>query len=216
MLDIFKARLKAKAKALGANLSQTRIDAIADRLHKKNPDITEEADHDAKIDDLNDLQPFADIAKADDQIRTLSKKKETTSKDENPDDDPTKKDKPVGDENEPAWAKAIREDLQALKSEKAQTSNAVKLKEKLKDKKIPDAFLGKYTVDKEEDLDTVAATIETDFATLKQQMANDGFSQGTPPAGGTGVVKVSEKAFESAVDSFVADKKGPITTSTPK
>jgi ribosomal protein L12E/L44/L45/RPP1/RPP2 len=50
MLDVFKAQLKAKTKAAGVNLSQKRIDAYADRLHKKNPDVKEVAEHDTLID----------------------------------------------------------------------------------------------------------------------------------------------------------------------
>jgi hypothetical protein len=34
MIDTYKARLKAKSTAAGANLSQKRIDALADRLQK--------------------------------------------------------------------------------------------------------------------------------------------------------------------------------------
>jgi hypothetical protein len=58
-LETFKAQLKAKYS--GLNLSQKRIDEISARLHKKNPDLTEEANHDTRLDDLNELMPFADI-----------------------------------------------------------------------------------------------------------------------------------------------------------
>jgi hypothetical protein len=86
MLDVFKARLKAKTKAAGVNLSQKRIDAFADRLHKKNPAITEEADHDTAIDELDEVVSFKDIAKDDDRLRTLeAKSKDKPGSDKDPD-----------------------------------------------------------------------------------------------------------------------------------
>ena len=95
MLDTFKARLRAKAKAWGVNLSTKRIDALADRLHKKNPDLTDEADHDSRIDDLNEITPLEDMAKQDDRIRSLEtkakaqlpKKEEQHNDDDDDDDD---------------------------------------------------------------------------------------------------------------------------------
>jgi hypothetical protein len=49
------------------NLSQKMIDAFAARLDKKNPNITDEAEHDTLIDELNELVSFSDISKEDDR-----------------------------------------------------------------------------------------------------------------------------------------------------
>jgi hypothetical protein len=124
MLDTFKARLKAKAKAAGANLSQKRIDAIADRLHKKFPDLTEEADHEAKLEDYYDDDTLKDIAKDDDKLRTIEaikpKPQPQPSNDNNP--------QPQPQEEMPAWAKDLLTEVKTLKQEKQQQSIQQKLR----------------------------------------------------------------------------------------
>src|SRR5690349_8539866 len=108
MLETFKERLKAKLPDLKAqNLTEKRLNAIADRLQNKFPDLTDEADYDAKIDELNDLTPFAEIAKQDDRIRTLEK---------NP--NPLPKKKPVApkkdDEGEEEGSEAAEDDVKTM------------------------------------------------------------------------------------------------------
>ena len=64
--------------------------------------------------------------------------------------------------------------------------------EKLKN--IPKTFSGKYSLDKEENLETLAAQIESDFTTFKQEMISSGQfveAPGTPTP-------------ESAADDFVS------------
>lgn len=209
MLEIFKTQLKAKLKALGVNLSQARIDAIADRLHNKFPDLTEVADHDTRIDELNELSPFSDLAKLDDKVRTLesktrqSKQGPKTGSDE-PDDAPENKD----NDDMPAWAKALMETVNALKSEKAQTAMKAKIAEKLKDK-VPEKFYaGRALPEKDEDLDSFIAAVEQDYTDFKQELTNQGLmtNAGAPATGTVG--KADQKAIDSAIDNWVASKTG--------
>ncbi|MEO6610739.1 MAG: hypothetical protein ABIT05_01360 [Chitinophagaceae bacterium] len=189
MLDTFKARLKAKTKAAGVNLSTKRIDAYADRLHKKNPDTKEESEHDTLIDELDELVSFSEIAKQDDQVRTLEAKvKAQPAKPPVPDDDDEEEEdddaaddkgekktkKPEGKETKPKdrtpkWALNLMAQVESLKAEKTQANIKTKLAEKLKGEdgaqKVPEKFYSKWTLpEKEDDLDDFVAEIEASWA----------------------------------------------------
>lgn len=225
MLDTFKARLKAKAKAKGVNLSQKRIDAYAARLDKKNPNITDEAEHDTLIEELDELVSFADVAKEDDRVRTLEQRasqKPADGSDDDPDDNddsnssqPGKgkgKNKPNSNEDMPAWAKPLFEKLNKLETEKAQGSMKEKLEAKLKDKNIPAKFYAKRPLpEKEEDLDAYAEEITTDWNELKQESNNLGLNSTTIPGGGGGVktdnVDADIEAWANAGKSNDTSKK---------
>lgn len=141
MLETFKARLKAKTKASGVNLSTKRIDAYADRLHKKNPDVKDDAEHDTLIEALDELVSFSEIAKQDDQVRTLEAKVKATpaaaAEPEDDDDDsegddaddqddkgkkPEKGKEPKKKERIPAWAKALTDEVKLLRADKAKAT----------------------------------------------------------------------------------------------
>ena len=51
-------------------------------------------------------------------------------------------------------------------------------------KSIPEAFRSKYTIAKEEELETVASQMETDYATLKQELIISGVFAEPPASGG--------------------------------
>lgn len=215
MLDTFKARLKAKAKALGVNLSTKRMDAIADRLHKKHPELTEEADHDKEIDDFHELQPLDELAKTDDRVRDLEtkvKKVPAAKKDpvddddddDDPDDDKKKKTGKKKDDETPAWVKKLQADLEALKGDKTRTSMQTKLAEKLKGK-VPEKFYAKRALpDSEEELEDFIAEVENDWNDLKQEEVNAGLGEGGKPPGGGGNdnTDVADKTVKSSVDKF--------------
>jgi hypothetical protein len=211
MLDTFKLRLKAKLKTLGVNnLSQKRIDAIADRLHKKFPDITEETDHDTRIDEFHELQPLDEIAKTDDQIRTLEAKAKPKPKenakpaDETPDDQDTPE---KGDET-PGWAKKMFEKIEKLEKEKTQSSMQTTIAGKLKDK-VPATYYAKRALpEKDEDLDAWITEVETDYTAFKQELVNQGFVNTGKPAGGgeTGVVKTTGKE-DADIDAWASKGK---------
>ncbi|MBC7948663.1 MAG: hypothetical protein H7Y42_12320 [Chitinophagaceae bacterium] len=190
MIDIFKARLKAKTKAAGVNLSQKRIDAYADRLHKKNPDVKEEAEHDTLIDALDELVIFKEVAKEDDQLRTLEAKvKAIPPAPEKKDDDADDDDDDIDDDSQgdkdkkdtakdkkskartPKWAQELRDEIRSLKSEKSQSTIRTKISEKLKDDegnpKVPERFYSKRPLpEKEEDIDTWVEEVSTDWTEL--------------------------------------------------
>lgn len=114
-MAVEKSKVIARLKALfpKANLSQQRLDAIADKLAKKPADDADEQAIDAVINDFNDVLSIEDIAKGDDRTRTLeaekkkaeeiaAKKKANYNSEEEEEEDGVKI-----DDDAPAWAKAL-------------------------------------------------------------------------------------------------------------
>jgi hypothetical protein len=182
MLDTFKTRLKAKAKAAGANLSQKRIDAIADRLHKKNADLTDEAEHDSKIDDLYEEQDFKDFAAADDYQRAKDAKAAKDKADKlkagsEPDDQPKSE---IDELKE--LIKGLTTTVQTITQEKQQQTIQQKLAghEKLKD--INKAFWAKRALPtKEDDIDAFVEEVTTDHAAFIQESGYSNIGDHKPP-----------------------------------
>jgi hypothetical protein len=193
MKDKIIANFKAKFPAV--TLSTKRMDEISDRLSKK---ITNEDEIDAKLDEMNELLPFADIQKSDDKIRDLNSKLKTATATK--DTDPTTqsgstttqggKDTP---DDTPAWAKRLIESnqqlsqkLAALEKEKTLSNMQSKLATHEKLKGISPVFYkGRALPEKEEDLEAFVDGIKTDFDAFKQESNNDVLTNGTKPAGGT-------------------------------
>jgi hypothetical protein len=203
MLETFKARLKAKLKATGVNLSQKRIDAIADRLHKKNPDLTEESDHDEKLDDYNDLNPFSETAAEDDRIRTLearAKKQPAKTDDEDePGDEPAPATPPKKKKDEmPEWFKPFAEKITAQEQEKTQATlkgQAAKLLEG-----IPEIIWKRAALpEKAEDLEAWAAEIKSDYEATPE--VHQTAQRHRPPVGSGEASK--KKASEEQVSAVV-------------
>jgi hypothetical protein len=175
MQDKIKAQLKTKFP--GVNLSKERLDAIADKLSTK---ITEESEIDAKLDELNDLYPFADIAKNDDRERTKKTVQQKQPKqDETPTEEPDLK----------AMYLELKKELEAQRLEKQKSALQEKLLKQVSDKKIPASFVKGRTIESEDQLDSVLQEIETDFTAVKQELVNQGFSQSTTPIGGVSTIK---------------------------
>jgi hypothetical protein len=192
MKDKIIARIKAKFPDV--NLSAKRLDAIADKL---TPKVTDENEIDQKLDDLNDVLAFADIAKADDKIRDLnSKLKNSTPKPEGSQDQPgstTTQDKA---DDTPAWAKALVESNQQLaqklavmEKEKNQQSMLQKIGAHEKLKAIPESrrnilLKGRALPEKDEDLETFVDGFKADYDAFVTEENNEGLINGHKPAGG--------------------------------
>ena len=99
-----------KAKFPNVNLSKKRLDAIAAKIEAK---ITDENEIDAKLDEYNDYNPLADLAKEDDRVRNLEAKAKAAQpapKDDTPADEPD----PLADPATPEWAKSLIKQNQEL------------------------------------------------------------------------------------------------------
>jgi hypothetical protein len=201
MLDTFKARLKAKSKAAGANLSEKRIDAIADRLHGKYPELTEETDHDDKIDSLYDAQDYKDFASVDDYQRAkdakAKKDKEAAKAKSGSDSD----DQPKSEIDElKELIKGLATTVQTLSADKQKQSMQEKLLSNEKIKSIPKQFYkGRPLPEKEEEIESFINEVEADYNEFReaygggqQQDNNNGFPLSRPVASAGG--RTGEKA----------------------
>ena len=75
-MAVDKLKVIARLKALfpKANLSQKRLDALADKLAIKPADDADDAAIDAVIKDFDSILSIEDIAREDDRLRTLEAK----------------------------------------------------------------------------------------------------------------------------------------------
>jgi len=209
MKDKIKARLKAKFS--GVNLSQKRMDAVADKLAKRLTDESEESEIDEALDDLNEIYAFSDIAKSDDRVRTEAKKKTQ---------DPPKKE----DENEedpkdevPLWAKGLlkaNEELNAklatLESGKTLESRKSILEKKLENasEKVKSSYLKQFermNFTDDEDFNSYVADVETESKELTQEISNNGLKGfGKPNVAGGKVDKLaSDDEAKSVLDKIM-------------
>ena len=212
-MPVEKLKVIARLKALfpKANLSQVRLDALADKLANKPADGADDAAIDVVINDFNDILSIEGIAKEDDRVRTLeSKQKEPT-----PPAPPTPPTPPTPPENVvPAWAQAIldsnkklQDELEVLKTgkiieTKKQTASELFAKSEIL-KKIPEAirpnWINRIDVNSETPFEDQIQALETEYSTLIQDTAdNNNYS------GPAGVGKPSTATDEKLVEDIVS------------
>jgi len=109
VISFMKEKIIARLRALfpGVNFSKIRMDAIADKLILK---ITEETEIDEKLQDLNEVIPFADIAKHDDNVRA----KEAKDKKDKADKEAEKKSEQEPEPTPPSPAPTPADDLKKI------------------------------------------------------------------------------------------------------
>lgn len=201
-------QLKAYLVTLGVkNLSNARMNAIADRLTKKFPDLKEE-EIEEMLTDINDLTPFDEMAKQDDKVRTLEAKDKQPDKpaDQKPDQKPDNKpaDTAPGNDETSKMIKELSDKLNKLEVDKKKEDAMKDLHKKLQDKKIPALFYKGRTVEKAEDVDALVTEIENDWTALEQERVNTEAGGQSKPPGGTGGTnsKASDAEIKSIVDSI--------------
>lgn len=215
-------KLKEVVKAEGTNLSNARINGIADRIDAKVD--TEEA-IDAEIENLNALLPFKELAALDDAKRNADKKaaEDADKTDPKPADPatPPAPDKKEGDEM-PSWFKqhvetqnkvieTLTTKLSAFEQGNVVQSRRQRLEAKLKD--APEKFkarvlrdFDRLKFDSEDEYTSYEADIEQDIAEEVQANAEAGAVG--PRASGIGggdlskVKPASDKELEAAVSTL--------------
>lgn len=110
----FPVKVKERFKALfpSVNLSNKKLDAIADNL-----DVENEEGIDPALNLINSVTPFTEIAKEEDKIRNLesaAKKKETEQKKDSKKDDTDDQPTDATPEGTPDWAKPLFSGMQQL------------------------------------------------------------------------------------------------------
>lgn len=205
------ARLKAKYS--GVNLSQKRMDAIADKLAAK---ITEESEIDGKLDELNDIMPFADIARDDDRLRTLDNKRPKDQPKPTPQDQPDK-DNPPADDMPPWFKKYVEEnkkEMEAMRTQNFQGTITSRLAKDLKD--IPAKFYSKRALPtKEEDYEAFIQEVTSDYNEFKDEQVAAGLMSATKPADGKGGAPTESKTVDADITAWAkSNQPTPAPTTT--
>jgi len=214
-MAVEKSKVIARLKALfpKANLSQKRLDALADKLASKPADDADDAAIDLVINDFNSVLSIEEIAREDDRVRTLEQKANP-----NPPTQPvpsTPPSPPKGDDV-PSWAQAILDsnkklegELEALKTgkiieTKKQTASELFAKSEVL-KRIPEGirqnWINRLPVSPEtsqEEMDLAVKALEEEYSTLVQVNADN--NQYSGPAGnGSAEIKADDAVVESIV-----------------
>ncbi|TDO68745.1 hypothetical protein EV143_1207 [Flavobacterium chryseum] len=220
-MAVDKQKVIARLKALfpKANLSQKRLDAIADKLAKKPADDADDTAIDAVINDFNDVMSIEGIAKDDDRTRTLEAEKQKAIDDARKKAglDPEKKeeDKVELPDNTPDYVKAILGKMDSISTEletiktgrvtetkKASATDQFNKSEILK--RIPDSvkpnWINRIDVNSEVSFEDQIKGLETEYGELVQLSADN--NQYAPAAGGGDPtdVKVDEAVVESMLN----------------
>lgn len=210
-----------KAKFPKVNLSKARLNAIAAKIETKV--IDDETKIDAAIDEFNDFNPLAEIAKNDDKIRNLEAKNPPA---------PAKKDDTPGKEEDqpgelpadmPEWAKALVKSNQSLQQtvatiakKDAQTSISAKVQAAV-GKDVPASYYKNWPLpEKEEDIETFVESIKTDYTAFQQEQNNAGLDGVPPPGGGNGAATKPDDTKVPDVVKQAAEKiKADIAANKP-
>ena len=218
MLDTFKARLKAKSTAAGVNnLTSKRLDAMSARLDKLFPDLTEEKDHDEKIDLLYAADDFKELGAFDDHQRTKAARdakqngqQQNTNQSQNQDSSQNNSQQQSQQADDmPSWFKPFAEKLTKIESEKTQQTLRQKAADLLKD--VPERFWSKRAMpESEEGLAEWAEEVKTDFGELVKESSDKGLAvlSTQKPGGGSAAGTVGDKAISPDIKAFV-DKSKP-------
>lgn len=219
-MDIKKAiRALLQSDFGGVQLSAARVDELAKRLDGKveNEDQVKE-----KLSVLNELLPFADIAKEDDRQRSLNseleKLKKGAGKSEEKVEGGAGEAAGAGTEDVPAWAKAIiegnkavTEKLAALEGQKVVNDRKSLIQAKLKD--ADEAYSAKVVRDfgrmsfaDDAAFEEYLADVEADYASHVQATAESKLGNDAPFAGLDKGGRVKE-ASQAEIDALFGDIK---------
>lgn len=216
-MAVEKTRVVTRLKALfpKANLSQKRLDALADKLASKPADGADDAAIDAVINDFNDILSIEEIAREDDRVRTLENKSKEPAPAPDPKPAPSPEPTPKT-EDTPGWAlglvesnKKLLEEVEALKTgkiieSKKQTASELFAKSEIL-KKIPEAvrpnWINRIDVNSETPFEEQIQALETEYSTLVQETANSNNYPG-PAGGGNPPSTVDEKLVDDIVSSM--------------
>lgn len=214
-MAVDKLKVIARLKALfpKANLSQKRLDALADKLAIKPADDADDAAIDVVINDFNSILSIEDIAREDDRVRTLEAKANP-----NPPTPPTPPTPPAPAPTNPNPSDDVNQKLleaitkltgeveaiktgKVIETKKATASELFGKSEVLKG--IPESIRknweARIDVNSETPFEEQIQALESEYSELVQGNANN--NQYAGPAGG-GAADV--KADESVVANIVS------------
>lgn len=205
-----KQKIAGRLKALfpKANLSQKRIDAIADKLETKISDDAEETTIDEVINQANEFMDFEAIAKEDDRIRTLEANQKKAGEGEGEPNPPAAPPTPPIDET-PEWAKALLQKVESIekgeiiKSKSQAISDLFSKSEILKT--LPEnqkqAWIKRVNLDSE-DLNAEVSNLEKEFEELRQSIINTGDFAGPPVTISSGSASISDTDLTEVINQL--------------
>lgn len=216
------SKLKAKATALGVNLSNVRINGLADKLDGL---ISTEDEIDGEIDKLDQILSFKDLAALDDAKRNADKKA-AEDKDKVDPPDPAKVDPPAPVEKDkdeaPAWFKAHVENqnkvIETLTSTVAnlQQGNTTQTRRQQLETKLKDApeklkaralrDFDRLKIDSDEDFTSYLADVEQDVAE-EVQAASDAGLGNDAPARSAGGGKLKDDEVSPAMKDIITQRE---------
>jgi len=216
-MAVERAKVIARLKALfpKANLSQKRLDAIADKLAKKPADDAKDDAIDTVINDFNDVLSIEEIAKDDDRARTLEAdnkaKAEEIAKAKGTEPpkpgEPKPDDPPKGDEA-PAWATKLLEKVDNLEKgniAKGKIQTATELfaeNEVLKGMKpeLQKKWINRINPDSETTIEDQVKELETEYSEFKQSFADSTEHSGPTPFQSGGKKEPSAEEINEIVE----------------
>lgn len=197
-----REKLLAKLKAQYPGLSNTLLGLLADKGLAK---VTEDSQIEGYIAELEALpiSPKDFQVEGDRRVTDAQRKWDDEHKKPEP---PKPAEEPKKDDNDPLQKRLDELDakLAAFEAKENKVKAQEKLSKALSDKKIPAVFAKGRVVEKEEDVETILAEIETDFTAFKQDLTDQGLYGATAPVGGASVTgKADDKEVSSIVDNLM-------------
>jgi hypothetical protein len=217
IMAVEKSKVITRIKTLfpKANLSQKRLDALADKLASKPADDADDVAIDAVINDFNSVLSIDEIAREDDRVRTLDAKANPPVPAPAPTPAPTNPQptnpNPTDDVNQKlldALTKLTGE-VEAIKTgnvlqTKKQTASQLFEKSEvlkgLKDTLKP-KWIDRINVDSETPIEDQIKELETEYSELVQVNA-DNNQYGGPAGGGSNNTKPDDAVVSSIVDNL--------------
>ncbi|QYS85416.1 hypothetical protein JJC03_09205 [Flavobacterium oreochromis] len=210
-----KVKVIERLKALfpKANLSQKRLDALADKLATKPADDADDSAIDDVINDFNQILSIEEIAKDDDRLRTLESKQKEPKTPVSPQDLPAPT---PPKEDIPEWAKQLissnqktLEEIEAIKTGKVLETKRVTASELFSKSntlnKMPDtiktSWLNRIDLNSETAIEDQVKSLEEEYAVLSQTAANNTGYSG-PAGSGNPNGSVDEKLVEKFVNEM--------------
>jgi len=216
-MAVEKSRVIARIKTLfsKANLSQKRLDALADKLATKPADDADDAAIDAVINDFNSILSIDEIAREDDRVRTLETKANppAPAPAPKPTDPPTPATPPA---DVPEWAKGLVEANKALleKVTAIESGNVLQTKKQtalqsfekseiLKGLKpeLKDRWVSRVDVNSETPIEDQIKELESEYSELVQVNA-DNNQYGGAAGGGSNNSKPDTAIVDEIVDNL--------------
>lgn len=220
---MLKYKILAKLQKKFSGVRKDLLGLVADKMAIK---VTEETEIDAAIEALDDLPisitDFANQLQQEGDRRYAAGKKDAKPKDDNPGEDEPSEDDPQDNPSPKKPGKGnnqggnpnseiakltqmvanLATQFTAMQQSGNQKTIAEQIAAKAKEKGIPAIFVKGRMVEKVEDIDNLIEEVAVDYEAHQQELANQGWAQTTPPAGGDNVQQKKSQKVDPDVVKF--------------